>query len=596
MTKIVDFLKKAHSDYNDYRDTQMDSFLKSVITLCVSVITYSILAPIVLNLILKIGEPKNIITEFCVLFALFMVPFLISLFLRYSKTMTNPENKKIRGKIYDVLVALITFEGCGCFSCLSTYFAAEEGRTRSFAVFMLSSLIIVSLCHLYPAIMFATYLVSAVVTVLFTLSTGAFGQEIVNIYNLVVFVMLIMTLYELKYLSDIGTFIKSKQIEKMNEQREKYILALTHELRTPLNAVLGKNQLIMSRTHEEETLKYSHEMESSGKMLLSLINDMLDYSKLKSGKMNIVETEYAFEEVSQEICDIMRTEAISRNLEFIEKIDKNIPKRFIGDPMRIKQILSNLLSNAIKYTKHGSVSFGINYESIDETCGRISFYVKDTGIGIKQEDLEHLSDEYVRLDEKNNNLIQGTGLGLAITNSILQLMNSKLIIESEYGVGSTFSFTIVQKIALAEKPEVVEDNDEAPMTEDLSDLKILAVDDNTINLLVLEEFLKMYNNNPDTVHSGWECIEMIKNNKYDIVLLDHIMPEMDGVETLRKIKENLEDVYNTTTFIALTANYDSEAEITYKKYGFDGYLPKPIELNKMCMLLEKYRNKKKNIR
>lgn len=572
------------TEYREYRSSFIEKELRVITILSSCLLGYALLAPFGIHYWLNQSSWSNLLREFGTLSILILIPLVICIILRVNPTLKKEENTNLRGFLYDFTLVFLTVTGECVFPILSIYTAISEGRESGYIVFMLASLVPVSLFRLNPMTFLWTHCVCTACVIAVAKNLHIIGTDVTSTYNLIIFGLLIIILYCTKYKSEKHSYQKTKQIAKMQEDKEKFMVSLTHEMRTPLNAVLGKNQLILKDSGEEETIKLSKEINSSGKILLSLVNDILDYSKLESGKMNIVLSEYSFSQISDEVSDIMRSEAIGHGLKFIEDISEDIPKRFIGDSIRIKQIIMNLLSNAIKYTPSGSVTFRIRYTPEDNKNGILRIEVEDTGIGIKPEDIPKLEGEYVRIDEEKNRYVQGTGLGLSITSHLLSLMDSRLQIKSVYGKGSTFYFDLRQQVA-----ENTESASEPVHNEpfDASRYNILVTDDNLVNFTVIRGFLKYFNVVPDYASSGDACIEKLTNKTYDIVFLDHMMPQKDGVATLNEIRTKLPDVRMNTVFIALTANYESDAEKYYKKIGFDGYLSKPIEMDKLNETLRK---------
>ena len=369
---------------------------------------------------------------------------------------------------------------------------------------------------------------------------------------------------------------------KASKAKSEFLSNMSHEIRTPINAVLGMNEMIMRESSEKQIVEYAANIQSSGRTLLSIINDILDFSKIESGKMEIVPVSYDVSSLVNDIVNMIRIRAEKKKLRFIYEIDENIPSMLYGDDVRIRQVITNILTNAVKYTPEGYVRLRMNVVNIENDILRLEVSVTDTGIGIKEEDMDKLFVSFQRLDQEKNRSIEGTGLGMSIVQRLLDMMGSELKVSSVYGSGSTFSFEIEQKIV---KPEPIGDFEQrfkAAAMEHTSDTvvriapkaRVLVVDDNETNLLVAKNLLKRTKVNLDTAPSGAKCIELLKNNRYDIVFLDHMMPEMDGIETLKKIKE--ENLAADTCFIALTANAIHGARQTYLDAGFDDYLSKPF--------------------
>ena len=373
-----------------------------------------------------------------------------------------------------------------------------------------------------------------------------------------------------------------------------FFAQMSHEIRTPMNAVLGMNELILRESNDKTILEYSENIQSAGKTLLTLINSILDFSKIENGQMKIVSARYETSTVINDLLSIASERASKKGLQLNIDIDPNLPRTLFGDDIRIKQIITNLLTNAIKYTPEGSVTFSTKIVSIDTDSLEILISVKDTGIGIKPEDIGKLSISFTRLDEEKNRNIEGTGLGISIVQKLLTMMGSKLEVESEYGKGSNFFFKIRQKI-IDKNPignyrehdiEKIRAEKKTKTYFNAHDAKILVVDDNSMNLKVIFGILKFNEVKPDLAESGAECLKLAAKNHYDIIFLDHMMPKMDGIETLQKLKA--EHLAEGTTIIALTANAISGAREFYIKAGFDDYLSKPINPADLDEMLQKY--------
>ena len=369
---------------------------------------------------------------------------------------------------------------------------------------------------------------------------------------------------------------------KASKAKSEFLSNMSHEIRTPINAVLGMNEMIMRESSEKQIVEYAANIQSSSRTLLSIINDILDFSKIESGKMEIVPVSYDVSSLVNDIVNMVRIRAEKKKLRFIYEIDENIPSMLYGDDVRIRQVITNILTNAVKYTPEGYVRLRMNVVNIENDILQLEVSVTDTGIGIKEEDMDKLFASFQRLDQEKNRSIEGTGLGMSIVHRLLDMMGSELKVSSVYGSGSTFSFEIEQKIVKAEPIGDFEQRFKAAAAKHTSDTviriapkaRVLVVDDNETNLLVAKSLLKRTKVNLDTAPSGAMCIELLKSKHYDIVFLDHMMPEMDGIETLKKIKE--ENLAADTCFIALTANAIHGARQTYLDAGFDDYLSKPF--------------------
>ena len=367
-----------------------------------------------------------------------------------------------------------------------------------------------------------------------------------------------------------------------NQAKGRFLAQMSHEIRTPINAILGMDEIILRECKDANILEYADDINTAGQLLLSIVNEILDLSKIESGKMEIVETEYNLSKLIADLTAMISLKAQAKNLIFDIDVDNSLPVHLYGDDIRIRQILTNLLSNAIKYTKEGRVELSVKGEIKDNT---LTLYccVTDTGIGIKEEHLTNLFEEYKRIEDGSNHHIEGTGLGLNITMRLLNLMGSKLQVQSEYGKGSKFFFELKQLITdsmTIEDYNKQQKQNQNPKQRTCAftapEAKLLVVDDNIMNRKVFAKLLEPTKMQIDQAESGFECIDKMKENRYDIVFLDHMMPQMDGTETLRRLREMTGYPSERSVIIALTANAFVGARQQYISEGFDDFLPKPI--------------------
>lgn len=372
---------------------------------------------------------------------------------------------------------------------------------------------------------------------------------------------------------------------RANEAKSLFLSNMSHEIRTPINAVLGMNEMILRECSDEQLLSYAGNIQSAGKTLLFLINDILDMSKIESGKMEIVKVEYDMENLMMDLWNVIFLRAQAKDLTLTFSLDETMPKTLYGDDVRIKQIVTNLLTNAVKYTPQGSVELSAAYERTGQEQIDLIVSVKDTGMGIKKEDMGKLFESFQRLDEKKNRNIEGTGLGMNITMSLLKLMDGDMKVESEYTKGSTFTVTIPQKIvcgsptgSFAEIKRRQEQNHlKKQQTFEAPEASVLVVDDNDMNRKVFQSLLKRTKMEIVTADSGKRCLELVKQKHFHIIFMDHMMPEMDGIETLHAIQKLSDFPNEGTPVIVLTANALSGARESYLREGFADFLTKPID-------------------
>ncbi len=384
-----------------------------------------------------------------------------------------------------------------------------------------------------------------------------------------------------------------KQALYANEAKANFLASMSHEIRTPINAVLGIDEMILSESNEDKIRDYAKDIQTAGRTLLALINDILDFSKIESGKMNIVPLEYDLASVINDSCNMIRAKADEKKLIFHTLCDPHLPSRLLGDEVRIRQIFTNLLSNAVKYTSLGSITFSVS-GTYTEDKFILEATVRDTGIGIREESIPYLFDSFSRVDNDVTHKIEGSGLGLSIVKNLIDLMQGEIIVESEFGKGTTFTVRIPQKI-LSETPIGAFAGDfsteDLPSTEDdfiAPSAKILAVDDVAMNLKVFCGLLKDTLISIDTATSGKSCLAKIRSNNYDMIFLDHMMPEMDGIETLRGIEAIDPNIPHKTPIIMLTANAILGAKEEYLRQGFTDYLSKPIQKDRLLALIKQY--------
>lgn len=401
-----------------------------------------------------------------------------------------------------------------------------------------------------------------------------------------------------------NTYSKAKEkADEASKAKAEFLANMSHEIRTPLNAMLGMNEVILRENRDENIKEYAMAIEASGRTLFALVGDIIDFSKMESGKLDIYEKPYYVTDIVCELEDMLRDRAEKKGLTFDVKINANMPDELIGDAVRVKQIILNFLSNAIKYTDRGAVSLLVDYEKEDSV---LYVGVRDTGRGIRESDMIDIFDSFHRIDEKRNAQIEGTGLGLAIAKRLAELMGGIISLKSEYGKGSLFCLRVPQKISYmhpvgnyreryrerVRTKEMAKEEFQAPGA------RILLVDDNETNLNVAIKLLKRVRVKVDTVSSGLECLSLLREKMpyrsdftdvqpyYNLILLDYMMPSMDGIETLQRIKEEM--LAEGVPVIALTANAINGAKQRYIDAGFTDYVAKPVRGDELEELLVKY--------
>ncbi len=389
---------------------------------------------------------------------------------------------------------------------------------------------------------------------------------------------------------------KTKELEAMNKAQSRFFSSMSHEIRTPITTVLGFNEIILRQQDaSDEIRKDAMNIQGAGKLLLSLINDILDVGKIEAGKMEIVPGDYSVAALLSEIVNIIWLKAEKKGLQFNVDIDPNVPATLYGDEVRIKQVLINLLNNAVKYTNEGSVSLHMECEYLESGDALLNISIADTGMGIKAEALPHLFETFRREEEEKNRYIEGTGLGLSIVKQLVELMDGQIKVNSVYSKGTAFEVSLRQGIS-SQNPignfnvsslgqisaaERFEHNFTAPSA------RILIVDDNEMNREVERKLLEGTDMTVDQAASGKEALLLTLHNRYDVILMDHLMPEMDGVECYEKIRNQKGGMNLDVPIIAFTANAGSEVVELYNRTGFDGYLTKPVserELEDMLFL------------
>ena len=435
------------------------------------------------------------------------------------------------------------------------------------------------------------------------------SEGINNITLLVVWVFsLLMLLVGIGFVYLLRVRVKMQESEELRKAKEvaeeasraksDFLSMMSHEIRTPINAMLGMNEGILRECEDKNVLSYAENVKSAGSMLLGLVNDVLDFSKIEAGKIEIIPVDYDLSSVLNDLVNMILVQAEEKGLELTLDFDKDTPKLLCGDEVRIKQIITNILTNAVKYTEKGSVKFSVGYDRVEEDPNIVDLHIaiEDTGIGIKPENMGKLFSKFERIEEGRNRYVQGTGLGMTITKNLLEKMGSTLQVESTYGVGSVFSFTLRQEVtaweplgdyassfhAMLQNHQKYHEKFTAPKA------LVLVTDDNPMNIMVFKSLLKPTLIQIDAAISGDEGLRLAAEKKYDVIFLDHMMPGKDGIETLHDLRAKQDGVNANTPAVCLTANAISGAREEYLAAGFDNYLTKPIDSGKLEALLLDY--------
>lgn len=379
------------------------------------------------------------------------------------------------------------------------------------------------------------------------------------------------------------------ELERANAAQNAFFSGMSHEIRTPMNSIVGLNELILRKEEDEEIREYAENIKNASKLLLELINDILDISQLKQNRMDIVPEEYHPQEMFRELIQVVSVRASEKKLELLVDMDEDVPSVLIGDEKRMKQIVLNILTNAVKYTNEGYIELSVEGERKADDIFQMKITVSDSGIGIRKEDLEGIYDAFRRVDLNKNVKVEGSGLGLSITKQLVDLMGGTIHIDSIYTKGSTFTVLVEQKIAVPTpigkvnilQKNLVSNQDYYDRNFEAPEARILVVDDNAMNRMVIAQLLKDTKLNIDTAASGAECLKATGQKYYNVILMDYMMPEMNGAETFAMLKHQENSLCRDTPVILLTAGDSASAKQLVEEHGFDTYLEKPIQAEKL---------------
>ncbi len=381
---------------------------------------------------------------------------------------------------------------------------------------------------------------------------------------------------------------QQEELKAMSKSKDAFFASMSHEIRTPINSIIGLNELILREEPSKEIQGYAKNIQNSSKILLALVNDILDLSQLEIQKMELVKVEYNTRDMLREVVDLMQVRMMEKKLNFRLEIDRNIPAKLEGDERRIKQIIMNLLSNAVKYTEEGTVTLNCVCEEIDENSIELKISVADTGIGIRKEEMEYLFEAFQRADVKRNNMVEGTGLGLPITKHLLDLMEGEITVDSIYTQGSVFTVRIPQKVVDAVPMGDFKVASNEQKTEnyynklfEAPEARVLIVDDDDLNLIITTKLLQETKMAIDTASSAEECLRKTKRRFYNLILMDYMMPDMDGGSLLSEIRKQENGLCRESDVVLLSANVYADKQNEYMQLGFDGLLEKPIDATKL---------------
>ncbi len=526
-----------------------------------------------------------------------LAPFGVTLYMNFLQ---KGRNKKIMGTIIGISTVSFIFWTSMHFLSIISFPIALPYMNTVLGIEILFVIVVLVLDikkgyaseYKYTAMGFVCFLLCCILEICLILFVPSNQESIPMIVGLA----FILTAAVIQQIVDLKKANEERQRAiDLSESKTRFLASMSHEIRTPINSILGMNEMILRENRDDVIGGYARNIKSSGKMLLMLVNDVLDFSKIEAGKLEIVDVKYRLSDVLRGVNAICYDRAVDKGLSFKIRLLNEVPDGQVGDEFRIRQILVNLVNNAIKYTDEGKITLVVFGEHMEDGRFKLGLNVRDTGKGIKRQDKDHLFEAFQRVDVKNNIHIEGTGLGLAIVKSIVDSMEGEIEVESEYGKGSEFIVQIPVGIS-----------DETPIEDDFikkesvnetetdecdfyaPDARVLAVDDNQSNLTIVRLFLKRTGIDPVLCDSGAEAIRRCKCEEYDIILLDHMMPTPDGIETLYHIRNDEDSLNKNTVAIVLTANAVAGSRQIYIDAGFEDYLTKPLDYKILEDTVKKY--------